>query len=62
MTEALRGLAPGERLLVRTNKWSVVRDLEAYAHTTGHRYQGWREDPEAAETWYVELEAAGRGR
>jgi TusA-related sulfurtransferase len=57
VTEALRVLAPGHRLSVRTDKWSVVRDLEAYAHATGHRYRGWREDPEAPETWWVELEA-----
>jgi TusA-related sulfurtransferase len=55
VTDAFRHLSAGQRLRIWTDKWSVVRDLQAYAHTTGHAYLQWAEDPEAPGTWRVLL-------
>jgi TusA-related sulfurtransferase len=44
---------PGAELLVLTDNVSVLRDLEAFAHTTGNRVLG--QEP-VAEGWRVRLE------
>jgi len=54
----MKRLKIGDSVRIWTNKWSVVRDMEAYAHSTGHRYLGWQEHPEEADTWWVVLEKA----
>lgn len=52
----MRSLEVGDTVRIWTDKWSVVRDLQAYAHTTGHRYLQWQEHPDVPNTWYVLME------
>ncbi|AEJ41888.1 hypothetical protein TPY_3736 [Sulfobacillus acidophilus TPY] len=52
----MKHLNAGDTVRIWTNKWSVVRDMEAFAHSTGHHYLHWEEHPEDADTWWVILE------
>jgi TusA-related sulfurtransferase len=46
----------GTQLDILTNKWSVVRDMQAYAHMMGHKYLGYGTHPDLTDTWWVYLE------
>lgn len=49
----------GERVSVLTNKWSVVRDLEAFAHITENGFLGFVVEGSA---WRVTLERLSTSR
>ena len=49
----MRLMSDGDRISVLTDKWSVVRDLEAFAHITENGFLGFAVEGPA---WRVTLE------